>query len=159
MRRGDLEAWSIQPQAGFGVSVTIMDVRWIASGRSRPNGLVQQCFAGWPCTAIFGETAYDLGPGAVKANVRFEGALGIGTNAGAAARSRPTLLPLRPIWPGFATNTLFYAAILWLLFAAPFALRHHIRIKRGLCSACAYPIGTSHLCTECGALVKKFNAA
>ena len=31
--------------------------------------------------------------------------------------------PLQPIWPGFAINTVFYAFILWLLFAAPFALR------------------------------------
>ena len=60
------------------------------------------------------------------------------------------MIPLRPIWPGFAINTVFYAAILWLLFAAPFALRRRIRIKRGLCPACAYPVGESELCTECG---------
>ena len=57
------------------------------------------------------------------------------------------------LWPGFAINTLFYAAILWVMFAAPFALRRRLRIKRGLCSACAYPIGTSPVCTECGAAV------
>jgi hypothetical protein len=59
-------------------------------------------------------------------------------------------LPATPMWPGFAINTLFYAAILWLLFAAPFALRRMRRIKRGLCPACAYPVGASDLCTECG---------
>jgi len=63
------------------------------------------------------------------------------------------ILPLRPTWPGFAMNTVFYAALLWLLFAAPFALRRHLRIKRGLCVRCAYPIGTSEVCTECGAAV------
>jgi hypothetical protein len=26
-------------------------------------------------------------------------------------------LPVRPLWPGFTINTIFYAAILWLLFA------------------------------------------
>jgi hypothetical protein len=51
---------------------------------------------------------------------------------------------------GFAINTLFYAALLWLLFAAPFALRRRRRIKRGLCPACAYPVGDSDVCTECG---------
>jgi len=30
-------------------------------------------------------------------------------------------LPLRPLWPGFAINTLFYAGVLWMLFAIPFA--------------------------------------
>ena len=55
-----------------------------------------------------------------------------------------------PLWPGFAINTVFYAAILCLLFAAPFALRRRRRIKRGLCPACAYPVGDSEVCTECG---------
>jgi hypothetical protein len=65
----------------------------------------------------------------------------------------PRQLPLRPIWPGFAINTLLYAGILWPLFAAPFALRRRRRIKRGLCPACAYPVGASEVCTECGAAV------
>jgi hypothetical protein len=63
-------------------------------------------------------------------------------------------LPVHPLWPGFAINTLFYAAILWLLLALPGALRRMRRIKRGLCPACAYPIGTSELCTECGKPVR-----
>ncbi|MCZ6655485.1 MAG: hypothetical protein O7D91_20955, partial [Planctomycetota bacterium] len=28
---------------------------------------------------------------------------------------RAKVIPLRPLWPGFAINTIFYAAILWLL--------------------------------------------
>ena len=64
---------------------------------------------------------------------------------------RGHVVPLGPIWPGFAINTVFYAAVLWLLFAAPFALRRRRRIKRGLCPKCAYPVGTSDTCTECGA--------
>jgi hypothetical protein len=59
-------------------------------------------------------------------------------------------LPCFPIWPGFAINTIFYAAILWLLFFAPGSLRRMIRRRRGLCPACAYPVGTSPVCTECG---------
>ncbi len=55
-------------------------------------------------------------------------------------------LPLRPIWPAFAVNTLFYAALLW----SPFALRRIIRVKRGLCPACGYPMGESAVCSECG---------
>jgi hypothetical protein len=56
----------------------------------------------------------------------------------------------KPIWPGFAINTIFYAAVLWLLFAAPFALRRRLRARRGQCPACAYPVGSSDVCTECG---------
>jgi hypothetical protein len=59
-------------------------------------------------------------------------------------------LPWHPIWPGFAINSIFYAAILWMLFALPFVVHRRRRIKRGLCPACAYPVGTSEVCTECG---------
>jgi hypothetical protein len=72
-------------------------------------------------------------------------------------------LPLAIWWPGFAINTLFYAAILWLLFAAPFALRRRRRIKHGLCAKCGYdlrgiPPQTIN-CPECGALRTKSPAA
>ncbi len=51
-----------------------------------------------------------------------------------------------PVWPGFAINTLFYAAILW----GSVALRRFVRVRRGLCPKCAYPMGESAVCTECG---------
>ncbi len=67
----------------------------------------------------------------------------------------PQHLPLKPIPAGFAINTLFYAVILWLLFAAPFALRRRRRITRGLCSKCGYDLRGSptqgNVCPECGA--------
>ncbi len=63
---------------------------------------------------------------------------------------RSSDLPLQPAWPGFAINMVFYGAILWLLFAALIAIRRRRRAKRGLCPACAYPVGTSAVCTECG---------
>jgi hypothetical protein len=67
-----------------------------------------------------------------------------------------SLLPLRPIWPGFAINTIFFAAILWLLFALPFTIRRRRRIKRGLCVRCGYSLrGNSGCgtCPECGAAI------
>ncbi len=60
------------------------------------------------------------------------------------------VLPWRPLPPGFAINTLFYAALLWLLIPGPFALRRLLRVRRGLCPKCAYPMGESVVCTECG---------
>jgi hypothetical protein len=67
---------------------------------------------------------------------------------------RDQYLPIGVDWMGSALNTLFYAAILWLLFITPGKVRRFIRIRRGLCPACAYPIGTSQVCTECGKPVK-----
>ncbi len=59
-------------------------------------------------------------------------------------------LPLRPLWPAFAINTVFYATILWLLIPGPFAMRRFIRHRRGQCRACGYPAGESAACSECG---------
>jgi hypothetical protein len=64
------------------------------------------------------------------------------------------VLPLRPTWPGFVINMAFYGAILWMVVAVPFALRRHLRIRNGRCPHCAYPLGTSAVCTECGKAVK-----
>ena len=66
--------------------------------------------------------------------------------------AEPRVLPLIPIWPGFAINTLFYATILWLVIPGPFALRRLIRRKRGLCVACGYDLSHADhdACPECG---------
>jgi hypothetical protein len=58
--------------------------------------------------------------------------------------------PTSPLGLGFALNTIFYAAILWLLFAAPGRIRRWRRIARGRCPHCGYPVGASSVCTECG---------
>ena len=60
------------------------------------------------------------------------------------------VMPTYPLWPGFAINTLFYATILWLLIPGAFGLRRFVRVRRGLCPKCAYPIGESAVCSECG---------
>ncbi len=66
-------------------------------------------------------------------------------------RSQPfTAMPLDVTWPGFAVNTLFYSAILWLGIRGPFIVRRFIRVRRGRCARCGYPIGSSPQCTECG---------
>jgi hypothetical protein len=54
------------------------------------------------------------------------------------------------LWRGFAINTLIFGACPWLIFFAPFQLRSAIRARRGLCPYCAYPVGLSDVCTECG---------
>jgi hypothetical protein len=69
--------------------------------------------------------------------------------------SRIIQMPISLLWPGFAINTVFYAAILWMLFAAPFALRKWRRIRRGPCPKCGYDLrglpADTVACPECGA--------
>ena len=45
------------------------------------------------------------------------------------------LLPLRPLWFGFAANTIFYAATLWLVLSAPLAARRLVGARRGHATA------------------------
>jgi hypothetical protein len=110
--------------------------------------------AGWPARALCGHQWTKLDPKGIGPTITVLQSLW-SHNAGP-FRS-PQLWPYELIWPGFALNTIFYAAILWVLFAAPGSvrrLRWGLRIRRGLCPACAYPVGTSETCTECDGAVK-----
>ena len=64
--------------------------------------------------------------------------------------SQRRALPLNILWGGFILDTTTYMVILWLLIPGPFALRRFLRVRRGLCPKCAYPMGESSVCTECG---------
>ncbi len=109
--------------------------------------------AGWPCLSLRGTRADGIRDQQISSIssglITWKRLPKPGTARGA--------IPLLPIWPGFALNTLVYAAILWLAFLGPFALRRFLRVRRGLCPKCAYPMGESAVCTECGiALPKPF---
>ncbi len=133
--------------------------------------------AGWPCRALQSENWTDWvvswEPG-VSGNYRFDGqprrtwwlsgiippvnVFGFGPQKTSAVKAphwslvgSDKTLPVRPVWTGFAVNTIFYAALLWLPFA-PFTLRRLIRRRRGLCPACAYDLrhGEHEACPECG---------
>jgi hypothetical protein len=68
-------------------------------------------------------------------------------------------VPIIPLWPGFAINTIFYAAMLWLLWVGPGKIRRFVRIRGHRCPACGYIIapgtaaasGAGGPCSECGA--------
>lgn len=65
------------------------------------------------------------------------------------------LLPYRPLWLGFGANTFIYFAAANLLLLGPRTLVRARRRSRGLCPTCAYPIGLSRVCTECGRAVQE----
>jgi hypothetical protein len=130
--------------------------QWMAQAGPRATEVQFVEARGWPSLAL---RSWYRGRRSAEAGKTEEQLQGIqitfwprqGVNGGFARR----VLPTRPIWPGFAINTVFYAVILWVVFAAPFALRRRKRMRRGLCPACAYPVGDSEVCTECGAAVRK----
>jgi len=117
---------------------------------------------GWPCLALWGGmklphsgmAIYDSDGWAVPLLERHYWIIGLRSQSQPGKYSDIRSLPLRPIWPGFAINTLLYATILWLPFGA-LAVRRRRRIRRGLCPKCAYDLrGSPHdaaACPECGA--------
>ncbi len=63
------------------------------------------------------------------------------------------VLGIRPVWPGFALNTIFYAALAWGLWQVPLAIRLGRRRRKGLCVRCGYDLkglATGATCPECG---------
>ncbi|MCH8824757.1 MAG: hypothetical protein IH984_14760 [Planctomycetes bacterium] len=110
---------------------------------------------GWPCSSMWSEYFLDF---SVPAKSGWNFTSGIDPRGLGLSSTRqyndpfPRILPVRPIWPGFAINTVFYAAILWLLTLAPFTARRMIRRKRGCCLKCGYDLrNVEHeKCSECG---------
>lgn len=59
-------------------------------------------------------------------------------------------IPLSPVWPAMIANTIVWALLLAVLVRGPRWVRGELRMRRGLCRSCGYPIGVADRCTECG---------
>ncbi len=63
-------------------------------------------------------------------------------------------LPVQPVWPAFALNTLVYGALAWGVLFAPGVVMRWRRRRRGACVGCGYDlkgIAPGGMCPECGA--------
>jgi hypothetical protein len=67
-------------------------------------------------------------------------------------RMEKRLLPLHPVWPGFAIDTGIYGLTWFLLLSGFVGARRLIRARRGLCPRCAYDLRRQFAagCPECG---------
>ena len=134
---------SFDRRRGVGVR---WDRFWVFQ-RDRGEGMWRSFYQmGWPDHAVEG---WHEVMGLEELATRW--ALDTGIWVGSGDSGRPLILALRPSWPGFAVNTIFYAVILWLPFA-PFQLRRYVRVKRGHCIKCGYDLRGSSGggCPECG---------
>ena len=65
------------------------------------------------------------------------------------------MIPYYPLPMGFAVNAALYASLWATLFLSVAIMRRRLRIRRDLCSNCAYDLSATPLdrpCPECGAL-------
>ena len=115
--------------------------------------------AGWPLPALAGErwsTAESTGGNELSDSgsapvVMLVDALDFITPG--ARRTSDAVAPLRPMWPGLATNSILYALALWMaLVALPRGARILVRTRRGRCPACAHLLETQRrsACGSCG---------
>ena len=105
-------------------------------------------WCGWgdPSVFSFGPSLSAPAPIVDGIELRRPDALGTGSSA----------IPYSPLWPGFAINTIIYAAVLWLVFCAgPGIVRRRVRRGRGQCLHCGYDLRgqvavSENRCPECG---------
>jgi hypothetical protein len=141
-------------------AVPVVSLPWSRLGQTNNRVAVineDEQVCGWPFRAMWCSIGQWYGqPDGSYSPVDDNGSMIMIKCSAGAGNGPERYLPLIAIWPGFAINTIFYAAILWGLFTLPGVVKRHRRRKRGLCPACAYPIGTwgGEVCTECGALVR-----
>ena len=115
------------------------------------EGIVASRFeSGWPLFSFRGDGFRHLQNQPGRLRLISEWYIGTAQLPWFSRNGRAIRMPKEIVWSGFAVNTLIYAVILWLLIPGPFVLRRLIRRKRGLCPKCAYPMGQSAVCSECG---------
>jgi hypothetical protein len=130
--------------------------------KTADTAIVVETTAGFPRQALGAQHFYypagTIKRKAVPARIVHVQALALPSLGGVFPKADGYVVPTGVIWFGFAINTVFYGAVLWMLFAAPFALRKWRRVRRGLCPKCGYdlrggrnrPIDAA-VCPECGA--------
>ena len=106
--------------------------------------------AGWPFEALVG---WQINANDAKVtNSGVTGVLGgFKLTRDSGGNSVVRLLPSSPIWPGLIANTFLYASAIMGVMMLWSKARTSVRLRRGLCPTCKYPIDVSEVCTECGA--------
>lgn len=109
--------------------------------------LLMRVHAGWPWQALAGRQRLS-GMTADRSRYTFEREWMIGMRRSHDVETRA--VPFKPLWVGFGMNTTIYAGMAWLMIGVPHELRRARRRRSGLCEQCAYPRGSSTICSECG---------
>ena len=108
-------------------------------------------FFGWPWPCLWFQARAISSDNTVR-NPELRGAI-LWSGAPSAVTFNFRAMPLRPIWMGMITNTIFYAALCMAMLIAPGMVRRRWRRRRGRCAACGYDLRgqIEARCPECGA--------
>jgi hypothetical protein len=106
---------------------------------------------GWPVKSLFNVQLHSYEAHGAWHYIRIRAGWHLDGENELAGRAPGCVLPLGALWPGFVINTLFYAAVLWLLIPGSFVLR-------GRCPKCGYDLrgqpsedgAGAGGCPECG---------
>ena len=101
--------------------------------------------AGWPFRALDAEARSDQ---SLEPRSRY--AIDLGVIRGGLQKKTELWLPLRPRWPGFLLNTVFYTLILWPISLLPGLYIHIRRKSANKCPSCGTDIGVDSVCEQCG---------
>lgn len=144
---GEAQAFT-RIDAGFGyaehvdmlIGLTIADLPWDATRE-----------AGWPCACVIA-LPYDEGSPNIHVGLPVpRDWKWLGARPG-------RRIMLEPRWLGLVIDSGMYALLFSVCLFGVRRQRVRRRAKRRSCVTCAYPVGTSPVCTECGAPVKPKHA-
>ncbi|MBX3359312.1 MAG: hypothetical protein KF745_12905 [Phycisphaeraceae bacterium] len=118
-------------------------------GTTRPNLFVRSVTYGFPfpCLSIARISVLSQSPAAPE---RIAGGWRVAAPGSRWAARTDGMLPVHPLWSALALNIAFYTALIAAVWLGPGVVRRKLRSRRGLCTACGYPIGAAKRCTECG---------
>ena len=138
--------------------------RWAFPRAARPDDLHPTCdwhlaetASGWPFLAAYSSMLWKLlGPGGEGSGAEIDAKI-YGGITGPWLQPPETewwqfALPLKPLWLGFALDTLVYGALWGGLLLVPRLGRRFVRFSRGCCGSCGYDLRGefSSGCPECG---------
>ncbi len=118
--------------------------------------------AGWPLPSMEGKEHNPLSPNTTRiGESSYSAGLPLPTKGtlltptitrGATTSPYVRVLPLLPVWPGFAINTLVYALAAMIVVGLWWLVRRAIRRMRGRCLSCGYDLRRDLAtgCPECG---------
>lgn len=127
-----------------------------AADRTAVGEVTSDIASGWPFRSTVGTMRLGWYPESFdwrRNGSVFTGPMWIRRDATGARIGAPRLIPLKPLWPGFVADTIFYGVVWWVFLLALAAWTRRRRRRAGRCVHCRYDLRATPPnlpCPECG---------